>query len=247
MGAISPEVEPLKDIVYTEGAPEDVAKHKLDLYLPRNKTNFPVMIFLHGGFWRSGDRSWYALLGNRFAKAGIGVVIPSYRLMPKNPHPAQIEDAAAAFAWVYRKIGEYGGDISRIYVTGHSAGGHLASLLALDPDFLKKYDIPMNSIRGVASLSGVYSVGTLREFQAADDDPSPIHHVHPQVPPFLVTYCQWDYLDLPKQARDFAEELKKKFAGVKLKYISGENHISEIIDTLKDTDPTAQALLDFIK
>jgi len=247
VGSMSPEVEAHKDIVYTEGAPEDVSKHKLDLYLPKDKKNFPVMIFLHGGFWRSGDRSWYALLGNRFAKAGIGVVVPSYRLMPKNPHPAQIEDAAAAFAWVHSRIHEYGGDATRIYLTGHSAGGHLASLLALEPAYLKKYDISPAAIRGVASMSGVYNVGTLREFQAADDDPSPIHHVHPQAPPFLLTYCQWDYLDLPKQARDFAEQLRKKFVGVKVEYIPGENHISEIIDTLKDADPTAKALLDFIK
>jgi acetyl esterase/lipase len=247
MGTLSPEVEAHKDIVYTDGAPEDVAKHKLDLYLPKDKKNFPVMIFLHGGSWRSGDRSWYALLGNRFAKAGIGVAIPSYRLMPKNPHPAQIEDAAAAFAWVYRKIADYGGDVTRIYVTGHSAGGHLAALLALDPEFLKKYDIPITAIRGVASMSGVYNVKNLQEFQAAEDDPSPIDHIHPQAPPFLLTYCQWDYLDLPRQARNFAEELKKKFVGVKLEYIPGENHISEIIDTLKDSDPTAHALLDFIK
>lgn len=248
MGAIAPNVEVHKDIVYTDGAPDDVSKHKLDLYLPKDKKNFPVMIFLHGGFWRTGDRSLYPLFGNRFAKAGIAVAIPSYRLMPKNPHPAQIEDAAAAFAWVYQNIAQYGGDVTRIYVTGHSAGGHLAALLALDPSHLqKKYDIAASAIRGVASLSGVYTVGTLSAFAAADDDPSPIHHVHAQAPPFLVTYCQWDYLELPKQARDFAEELKKKFVGVKLVYIPGENHISEIIDTLKDTDPTAQALLDFIK
>ena len=103
MGAMSADVEVHKDLVYTDGAPEDISKHKLDLYLPKDKKNFPVMIFLHGGSWRTGDRSLYPLLGNRFAKAGIGVAVPSYRLMPKNPHPAQIEDAAAAFAWVYRQ------------------------------------------------------------------------------------------------------------------------------------------------
>ena len=247
MGSLSPEVEVHKDIVYTDGSPQDESKHKLDLYLPKGKRNFPVMVFLHGGFWRGGDRNLYSLFGNRFAKAGIGVAIPSYRLMPKNPHPAQIEDAAAAFSWVYKNIKEYGGDSTRLYLAGHSAGGHLAALLALDPDYLKTHDIPAGAIRGVASLSGVYNVGTLKEFENADDDPSPIHHVHPNAPPFLITYCQWDYLELPKQARDFAEELKKKFVGVKLDFIPGENHISEIIDTLKDSDPTARALLDFIK
>ena len=71
----------------------------------------------------------YAVVGNRFAKAGIGVAIPSYRLMPKSPHPAQIRDVAEAFAWVYQNAGQYGGDSKRMYLAGHSAGGHLASTL----------------------------------------------------------------------------------------------------------------------
>ncbi len=130
---MSADVEIHKDIAY---AGDDLPKHKLDVYIPKDKKNFPVMVFFHGGGWKSGDRSEYPLLGNRFAKAGIGVVIPSYRLMPQNPYPAQMEDAAAAFAWVYRNIAQYGGDASRIYVAGHSSGGHLASLLALDPKYL---------------------------------------------------------------------------------------------------------------
>src|SRR5258708_30107463 len=109
LGQGSPDVEVRKDIAYAD---DDVAKHKLDLFLPKGKKDFPVMIFYHGGAWRSGDRSLYPLLGNRFAQAGIGVVVPSYRLMPQSPHPAQIEDAAAAFAWVYRNIPQYGGDVS---------------------------------------------------------------------------------------------------------------------------------------
>ena len=144
--------------------------------------------------------------GDRFAKLGIGVVIPSYRLMPKNPHPAQIEDAAAAFAWVYKNIAQYGGDPKRIYLVGHSAGGHLAALLALDQNYLKKFDIPQGAIHGVAAMSGVYDVTGIPGFVSAKGatDASPLARVHAQAPPFLITYCQWDYLGLPKQARDFA-------------------------------------------
>ena len=136
------------------------------------------MVFIHGGSWRTGDRSMYPLLGNRFAKPGIGVAIPSYRLMPNNPHPAQIEDAAAAFAWVYRNIAQYGGDTKRIYLAGHSAGGHLAALLALDGEYLKKHDVPARAIQGVASMSGVYDVGTLgcvsgRRRRSFSDSPCP--------------------------------------------------------------------------
>ncbi len=242
VGQMSPGVEVRRDIAYVDDA---IAKHKLDLYLPKGKKNFPMMVFYHGGAWKSGDRSLYPLLGNRFAKAGIGVAVPSYRLMPENPHPAQIEDAAAAFAWIYRNIEQIGADASKIYVAGHSAGGHLAALLALDPEWLKKYDISPGAIRGVASLSGVYNVSEMREFKNANA--SPIQFVHPRTPPFLITYCQWDYLGLPKQARDFAAALRKEFDEVRLVYIPGESHISEIISALKDDDPTALALLDFVK
>jgi acetyl esterase/lipase len=244
IGPISDTVEVHRGIAYID---DGVEKHKLDLFLPKSKTNFPVMVFLHGGSWRSGDRSTYALLGNRLAKAGIGVAIPSYRLMPRDPHPAQIEDAAAAFAWVFKNVAQYGGDVSRLYLTGHSAGGHLAALLALDDSYLSKRGVPAGAIHGVATMSGVYDVGELKEFQNADDDPSPLHHVHSQAPPFLITYCQWDYFGLPKQARDFATELTKKFVAARLVYVPGQNHISEMINTLKADDVTARALIDFIR
>jgi acetyl esterase/lipase len=244
IGPISEAVEGHRGIAYID---DGLDKHKLDLFLPKGKSNFPVVMFLHGGSWRSGDRSAYALFGNRLAQAGIGAAIPSYRLMPKNPHPAQIEDAAAAFQWVYKNVARYGGDVSRLYLAGHSAGGHLAALLALDGRYLAKLGVPSNAIRGVATLSGVYDVGALKEFQNADDDPSPLHHVHSQAPPFLITYCQWDYFGLPKQARDFAAELQKKFVSARLVYVPGQNHISEMINTLKDDDITARALIDFIR
>src|SRR5262249_20253063 len=121
----------------------------------------------------------------------------------------------------------------------------LAALLALDSQWLKKYDISPGAIRGVATLSGVYDVSEIGEFKSVNA--SPIRFVHPRTPPFLITYCQWDYLGLPKQARDFAAALKKEFDEVRLVYIPGESHISEIISSLKDDDPTARALLDFLK
>ncbi len=243
----SSNVEVRKDISYVGGDEADAAKHKLDLYLPKDKKNFPVMVFYHGGSWRSGDRSNYPALGMRFAKAGIGVVIPSYRLMPKAPHPAQIEDTAAAFAWVYKNIAAQGGDVSRIYIVGHSAGGHLVALLAMDPKYLKKYGVPETAIHGVAALSGVYDVSGVGGFGDKGKEASPMQYLHANAPPFLVTYCEWDYQSLPKQARDFAAALKAKFVPTKLVYVPGESHISEIVNVVKDDDPTALALLDFIK
>jgi len=245
----SPDVEERLDISYTEGDPADAAKHKLDLYLPQGKTKFPVLMFVHGGSWRTGDRSVYRALGERFARAGIGVAIPSYRLMPQNPHPAQIEDVAAAFAWVYRNIAELGGDTSKIYASGHSAGAHLVSLLALDEKYLQKFELDRKSIAGVIAMSGVYNVDKLDAFLAAGDKhaASPIAHARSGAPPFWISYCQWDYFDLPKQARDFTATLKKNFVSAQLFYVPSEGHISEVLSLVQEHSLLVDTILGIVK
>jgi acetyl esterase/lipase len=244
-----PGVQVHRDITYTTGENKDEAKHKLDLYIPEGKAKTPVLVFLHGGSWSTGDRSQYVALGNRLARAGIAVAIPSYRLMPANPHPAEMEDAAAAFDWVVRHIEQYGGDPQRIYISGHSSGAHMASLLALDGDYLKKYGLSPDDIRGVIAMSGVYDVRYVPAFHSDGDkkDASPLFRVHGGAPRFLVTYCQWDYLTLPKQARDFAAALKRAFVDTKLVYLLDENHITEIISAAKDESPLLNAILSFVE
>jgi acetyl esterase/lipase len=165
-----------------------------------------------------------------------------------------MEDAAAAFDWVVRHIEQYGGDPARIYLGGHSSGGHMASLLALDGEYLKKYGLSPDEIRGVISMSGVYDVRYVPAFRLAGDkgdgdkkDASPLFRVHGGAPRFLVTYCQWDYLTLPKQARDFVAALKKAFVDTKLVYVPGENHITEIISAAKDDSPVLNAILSFVE
>jgi acetyl esterase/lipase len=242
----SPDVQRFSDIEYVDG--DSTNKQRLDLYVPKAKQHFPVLVFYHGGGWVSGDRSLYSALGNRLARAGIGVAIPSYRLMPMNPHPAQVEDAASAFDWIRSHIAEYGGDPTRLYVGGHSSGGHLASLLALDPRYLEAHHLESSAIRGVISMSGVYNVDRLLTFIAKGprSDASPLHHVHPGAPPFLVSYCQWDYLGLPRQARNFAAALRKQLVATDLVYIPGDSHISEIINLTKDDGRLIEAVLHFI-
>jgi acetyl esterase/lipase len=252
-GEIGSNVEARKDIVYVEGPEDEANKHKLDLYVPKGKTNAPVFFFVHGGAWRFGDRSQYPAVGNRYANAGILTVVPSYRLAPRYPHPAQIEDVAAAFAWTVRHIGEYGGDTNRIYVGGHSAGGHLAALLTLDPRLLKAHSLSPQIIRGTLALSGVYNL-TVGESQASvfgkdpqrRRDASPLTHIRSGAPPFIITYCEWDYYTLPAQAREFHAALRQANIAADLVYITGENHISEMTNVTREDDPTVAAVVKFI-
>jgi acetyl esterase/lipase len=251
--AVSDKVEVRKDINYLDGPPEEAAKHRLDVYIAKSRAQAPVLFFVHGGAWRYGDRSQYPALGGRYAEAGLVVVVPSYRLAPKYPHPAQVEDVAAAFAWTVRHIAEHGGDTNQLFVGGHSAGGHLVALLTLDEKRLQAHQLSPKLIRGVLALSGVY------DFAAGDAlasvfgrdpevrrDASPLTHVKPGAPPFLVTYCQWDYPTLPAQAKAFHAALQRARIPAELVLIPRENHISEMTSVTKPDDPTVAAALKFL-
>jgi acetyl esterase/lipase len=153
------EVRSLRDQVYYDGPDADPVRHKLDLFLPKDKENFPVIFFIHGGAWVMGDKSFfgrYTDVGKCLARHGIGAVLPNYRLSPRVKHPEHIKDVARAFAWTARHIKDYGGDIQHIFVGGHSAGGHLSSLLVTDPSYLKQEGIDQSIIKGVIAVSGVY-------------------------------------------------------------------------------------------
>jgi acetyl esterase/lipase len=240
-------VEVEKDIPYLESTPAHAAKHKLDLYLPKGVENPPVLFFVHGGSWRNGDRSIYPFFGNLFARQGIAVVIPSYRLSPANQHPAHIEDVAAAFAWAHKRFHK------PIHIAGHSAGGHLVALLALDESHLARHGLTNKEIVSVFALSGVYDVGKIDNVFTADIElrkqASPLTYVRPGMasPPFLITYCQWDYPYLPAQARRFHQALRGAGVNADLVYIPNEDHISEMAHIVKTGDLTAKSILDRIR
>lgn len=131
----------VKDVKYVPGSSKKA--HHLDVYLPARPSGpsrAPVLVFVHGGGWRRGSKDMrpHREFAALFAGEGYITVVPDYRLSGEARHPAQIEDVAAAFAWTYRNIQRHGGDPRRIFVSGHSAGGHLVSLLAMDPRYLKK-------------------------------------------------------------------------------------------------------------
>jgi acetyl esterase/lipase len=246
-----PGVEALRDLSYTAGQPEDAARHQLDIYRPASAHNATVLLFIHGGAWSTGDRSQYTALGKRFAQEGILTAAPSYRLAPGNQHPAQIEDVAAAFAWVVRNAEKYGGDPRRIFVAGHSAGGHLAALLSLDARYLQALGLSSRNIRGVIALSGVYEIRGPRSVFGSDpgalEQASPLRYVSASAPPFLIGYCERDFATLPAQARRFHRALIDAGVPAELLFIPGQGHISEILHMAAQDDPIVQAMLRFMQ
>lgn len=133
---------------------------KLDIYQPP-RTVTPsgdVIVFYYGGRWETGSRSDYTFVGSTLARLGYVVIIPDYRKYPQVKFPVFVQDAAKALAWVYEHAAAYGGHKGRIHIAGHSAGAHIAALLAVDDRYLKTEGLTRSQvIRDFVGISGPYS------------------------------------------------------------------------------------------
>lgn len=247
------EVESFKDISYFEGDDADARKHKLDLFIPQGVKNAPVLFFVHGGAWVSGDRKLYGTLGHVFARNGVATVVISYRLSPDVKHPAHIEDVASAFAWTHKHIAEFGGRPDRIFVSGQSAGGHLAALLATNEKYLQAHDLSFDNIRGAIPISGIYTFRARRmdriigKGKEAVESASPLQHISEGKPPFLILYADNDFVGCSGMSIELGDALQKCKVDAEVKEIKDRNHISIMLRLmLSEQDATAQELLKFI-
>ena len=223
-------------------------------------------MLVHGGAWVCGDKTFFGhgdALGKCFAELGIGVVIPNYRLVPDASHADQARDVARALAWTVSNIARFGGSVDRIFLGGHSAGGHLATLVATDESYMKAEGIKPSQIKGVVGVSGVYNfpelnlsganfelkLNPLALFGGSDKErreASPLAHVRAGLPPFLLIYAEKDLPLLPQMARDFAKALKDSRCDVETMQVAERDHESVMFDAKTAADPVAQALRKFI-
>ena len=144
---VSSDVDYVADAVYTDD------RDRLDIYMPENADGVPVIVYFHGGALRAGEKRDGEGVASRINAKGIGFVSANYRLTPTVMHPAHVQDAAAATAWVLQNIEDYGGDSDNVYVAGHSAGAYLAALLLLDSTHIAAHGIDLGSIRGAIPIS----------------------------------------------------------------------------------------------
>src|SRR5690606_36998851 len=129
---------------------------KLDIYLPADQHRGAHLVFFHGGSWSSGHKDEYAFLGSALAAFGISCAVVGYRLYPQVRYPVFVEDAAHAVAWLQREGSRYGFASDPLYLMGHSAGAHIACLLAMDERYREMARLEMDQVSGVIGLSGVY-------------------------------------------------------------------------------------------
>src|SRR5690606_35000588 len=151
-GAVDGGVHKEADVAYADGE-----RKKLDIYTPeRPEGPAPVVMFIYGGGWAAGDRFEYEFVGRAFAANGYVAVIPDYRKYPEVVYPTFLSDNARAMKWIEDNIALYGGDTSRFFLAGHSAGAYNAVMLGLDSAYLHEYGVTM-TIRAIAGISGPYN------------------------------------------------------------------------------------------
>jgi acetyl esterase/lipase len=183
-----------KDLLYRE-SPELTGYMKercrLDVYYPENKNGFATIVWFHGGGITGGEK----YIPEQWQNKGIAIIAVNYRLSPKVKCPEYIEDAAAAVAWVFQHIESFGGSKEKIVVSGHSAGGYLASMAGLDKKYLAEFGIDAGKIAALVPFSGqTVTHSTIREergiakTQTIVDEYAPLFHVGKDAPPlYLMT------------------------------------------------------------
>ena len=155
-----------RNIQYRSGNQSDYMRQRcrLDVYYPRGES-FATVVWFHGGGLKKGERSVPDELRNQ----GIAVVAVNYRFSPKVKSPAYVEDAAAAVAWTIKNIAKFGGDPKRVFVSGHSAGGYLTSMVGLDKSYLAAFGEDADTLAGLIPLSGhTITHFTVREERGID-------------------------------------------------------------------------------
>jgi acetyl esterase/lipase len=226
-----------KNIGYIAG--DTSHRHMLDVYSRQNSTLNKVVLFVPGGAWRQGDKDLYETMALTLATLyNYTVVVTNYRLSNKDDgsaiHPDHVQDVAQAFKWVMQNIAAYHGNRESLFLFGQSAGGHLASLLATDGQYLKAVGYSPKNIRGVISMSGAYSLDDLVAFPlnplglGAEEvlmyksivqnafgsydtavliPASPFYHVHDSIPPFLLIYTELDMPGFDMDAENFYDKV----------------------------------------
>ncbi len=211
------------------------ARQRLDLYRPQQRGNLPVVVFFYGGAWAEGDRAMYRFVGTALAAAGFLTVIPDYRVFPEVRFPGFVEDAALATRWAEANAVMLGGDPDRLVLMGHSAGAHIAALLALDPRWLDRAGVDHRRLRGLVGLAGPYdfeSNGGMRRqiFAPARDyaETQPISFASAAAPPSLLASGQKDRVVDPGNSRRLAAKLRAAGAQVDLALYPHPSHESLI-------------------
>lgn len=241
-------------IVETDVAYGPGPRNRMDIYRPTGTvSDAPVIMFLYGGGWSSGDRATYRFVGNALADLGFVVAIPDYGVYPDAVFPAFVHDAARAFAYVNRTVAQG----RPVFVVGHSAGAQIGALLALDERYLQRERLsPCRSIAGFVGIAGPYDFLPLtsdryrRIFpESMRADSQPINFTAGRKPPSLLLHGGSDGTVDAQDSLDLAQELRNSGNRSDSRIYPGVGHISivgAVSAPLRGSAPTLADISDFV-
>ena len=206
----------------------------LDVYVPvaAGTEPRPVVVFFYGGSWQNGDRGNSLFVAQALTSRGYVAVLPDYRTYPETAFPGFVNDAAASARWTRDHAHEFGGDPLRLFVMGHSAGAHLAALIATDPRYLASQAMSKTDLRGVIGLAGPYDFLPIKDPTLLDVFPAgtraesqPINFVTGHEPPMFLAAGTDDTVVDPGNTDRLAAMLRKHGDSVDVKHYDGFGHI----------------------
>jgi acetyl esterase/lipase len=224
--------------ILRDGAYGPHPRQRLDLYAPREPAApRPVIVFIHGGSWRNGDRRDYNFLGAALAAQGFLAALPNYRLVPEVRFPSFIEDCAAAVRWVQDHAAEHGGDSQRLVLVGHSAGAYNALMLALDARFLRDAGVEAMRVRGAIGLAGPYDflpfdvTSTQEAFGQAPEAAltQPVRFARADAPPLLLLWGADDTTVGPRNIASLEAAMRAAGGQVESKIYPGVDHVEILL------------------
>ena len=250
-----------KDIHYV---PHGATRQDLDVYAPKEGKNHPVVFWIHGGGWQSGDKSEVDAKPQAFVERGYVFVSTNYRLLPDATIHQMAQDLAKSLRWTYDHAGEYGGDPHTLVVTGHSAGAQLAALLCTDERYLQAEGLSLANVKACIPVDGdTYNVplqiATVEERranlyrqkfgdEASQKDLSPVTHVArgKHIPPVLILHVA-DHPETTLQSHTLVKALTE--AGVPARACAAENtdHVKLNADLGLPSDKPSEVMFHFIK
>ncbi|SFT38240.1 Acetyl esterase/lipase [Algoriphagus locisalis] len=254
-----------KDINYiSPNTLENLPNKSLDVYAPKKADNLPVLVFFYGGSWKSGRKEMYHFLGNRLARRDVIVVIADYPLSPDFEIPEMQASALAAVNWTKDTIENYGGDPDRIFVSGHSAGGHLASLIAVKENELEPSE---NGKKLAGSIlidaAGLDMYGYLEKMSEGEgkkylnaftEDPavwreySSIYFLTEKLSPMLILEGERTYPSIRASRERFMKRIEEKgIENVRVKIFPKKKHIPMITQFLWTGSRVYTDVLGFIE
>lgn len=224
---------------------------KLEMFVPSgSKAALPVVVFIHGGSWATGDPHDYHFIARTLCAKGYAVVLAGYRLYPQTRYPGMLEDGAAAVRWVHDNAAKFGGDPARLALMGHSAGAYNAVMLTLDRQWLAGVGLDDSVIRGTVSLAGPFDFlpfdtdATIDSFGQAPDPAAtqPINFARPGAPPLLLVTGDADTRVKPRNSKALAKRMTALGVPMTPVLLEGVTHESIIMQFARPFSRDSRAI-----